>query len=141
MANLTAKQYKDICSKCENGFTLDLNRITFWNEKQLTKMIQIDEKFYIEAVLWFHEETKREGWSTYQIGVTPYLTINKLRDTAPGEKSNVKCYHTVQLSEQAVGEMIARRNMKVLCKLTAEYTEEKILSLVADEVAKIKKAA
>ena len=138
MAKLTRKQYMDINSKCKNGFSLDLHFFAIWGEKQLAKSIQITDTVYINVILFF--KAKTENYKT--VGYVAAVKFDKLKEINPDQKSEYKLYHSVDIkTEELTTELVKRRNMNILYELTSKYSNEDVLSEIADEIEKIKAAA
>lgn len=128
MAKLTVKQYKDINSKCKNGFVLDLNWFGIWGEKQLRKNIVIDDYTVIDIVVKFGK-IYAGRWSDRVEAVQPEYRIDIMtRREAEG------LYHSQTLIEDVAGEQVPRRNMKLLFEVEKDLTEKLILAKVREKL-------
>lgn len=54
MAKLTKEQIQKINGKCENDWGLDIQYFIFHNEKQLIKIIDLDEENYLQFKLGYN---------------------------------------------------------------------------------------
>lgn len=129
MAKLTVKQYKDINSKCKNGFVLDLNWFGIWGEKQLRKNIVIDDFTVIDAVVRFGK-IYAGRWSDKVAAVQPEIEI-KIMTRNDSENS---MYHVHDLIEEIRGEQVARRSMKLLFDIEKDFSDDVILAKVREKL-------
>lgn len=127
MASITIGQVKKFNAACKNGFTLDLERLGVWGEKRCTKDLKIDDS---GALYTFDLEFCEEIRNFAKVGVYPRLTIKKLIPTTTGG-----VYSVQYLKEERLGETVKRKSVKVLQDLTANYTEEKAVSMIRELVA------
>ena len=106
---------------------LDLERLGIWGEKRCKKNFKIDDSGVLYTfILEFYEESKNFA----KVGVYPVLVIEKLTPT-----STDGVYDVHYLKEERLGETIKRKSVKVLQDLTANYTEEKAVSMIRELVA------
>lgn len=127
MAKITIGQVKKFNAACKNGFMLDLERLGIWGEKRCKKDFKIDDS---GVVYTFILEFCEESYNFTKVGVYPRLTIEKLIPTTTGGVYNVN-----YLKAERLGETVKRRSVKVLQDLTANYTEEKAVSMIRELVA------
>lgn len=122
MAKLTREQYNKFNAKCKNGFGLDLERFGIWGEKRCIKTMKFDDDPCLyEVIIDFIEETKNYA----KIGVKVELVVNKL---IPGRVEKV--YRVVELKREAISDIMARKSVKVLQDLTANYTDDVITNMI-----------
>ena len=127
MAKITKDQVNKINAKCKNGFTLSLYTAIIHGEKCLEKDIQLDDSGVLyRATLRFKE--KYEKFRT--IGVYPVLDIEKY---VPCKTENM--YQVLDVRSEKLGEIVNRRSVKVLQDLTADYPDEKLISLIREVIA------
>lgn len=127
MAKITIEQVKKFNAACKNGFVLDLERLGIWGEKRCKKDFKIDDSGVLYTfILEFYEESK----NFVKVGVYPVLVIEKLTPTRTDGIYGVHC-----LKEKRLGETVKRKSVKVLQDLTANYTEEKAVSMIRELVA------
>lgn len=130
MAKLTVKQYKDINSKCKNGFILDLNWFGIWGEKQLRKNIVIDDYTVIDIVVKFGK-IYAGRWSDKVEAVQPEYRIDIMTRT-----NTDGMYRVHSLIEELAGEKVTRRNMKLLYEVEKDLTSDFILERVREKLEK-----
>lgn len=127
MANITIGQVKKFNAACKNGFMLDLERLGVWGEKRCKKNFKIDDSGVLYTfILEFYEESR----NFVKVGVYPVLVIEKLIPTRTDGVYDIHC-----LKEERLGETVKRKSVKVLQDLTANYTEEKAVSIIRELVA------
>lgn len=126
MANLTREQVRKINSKCQNGFKLDVQTAVVWGKKELIKEIRLDDSGTIYR-LRIRYVMKYEHFSP--VGVYPVLDIDKLVPTGTG------VYKILEREQKELGELVKRRSVKVLQDLTANYPDEKAVSLIREAIA------
>ena len=127
MAKITKDQIDKINAKCKNGFKLSLFAAVIHGEKQLEKDIQLgDSGIIYRFTLKFREECERFRG----IGVYPVLDIDKLVPTG-----TATMYSVLNIGSEKLGDMVARRSIKALQDLTADYPDDKLISKVRGEVA------
>lgn len=123
MAKIDMQKIRRINDSCANGFQVDLSYMAAWGEVEIRKDIAIDpeENTLISAKLMFNDTFKNYR----KIGVEPVLRLDKLVRTSNGSGF----YRVLFVYSANIGDMITRRNNKLLCNLTANYPDEKILEL------------
>lgn len=127
MAKITIEQVKKFNAACKNGFVLDLEHLGIWGEKRCKKDFKIDDSGVLYTfILEFYEESKDFA----KVGVYPVLVIEKL---TPIRTDGI--YDVHYLKEKRLGETVKRKSVKVLQDLTANYTEEKAVSMISELVA------
>ena len=130
MTKLTVKQYKDINSKCKNGFVLDLSWFGVWKEKQLRKNIVIDDYTVIDIVVKFGKYFNGR-WSDQVIAVQPEYRIDIMTRT-----NTDGMYRVHNLIEELAGEKVTRRNMNLLYEVEKNLTSDFILEKVREKLEK-----
>lgn len=124
MAKMTREQYNKFNEKCKNGFHLDLERFAVWNEKRCIKTMQFDgESCKYDVIIDFANEYKNYA----KIGVKAELVINKL---IPGHVENM--YRVVEVKRNVISDIMARKSVKVLQDLTANYTDDILLEMITE---------
>ena len=127
MAKITKDQVNKINAMCKNGFTLSLYAAMIHGEKWLEKDIQLDDSGILYRItLRFKEKYDRFG----TIGVYPVLDIEKY---VPCKTEGM--YQVSDVRSEKLGEIVNRRSMKVLQDLTADYPDEKLISLIREVIA------
>lgn len=127
MAKITIEQVKKFNAACKNGFVLDLEHLEIWGKKRCRKNFKIDDSGVLYAfTLEFYEESKNFA----KVGVYPVLVIEKLTPIGTTGAHGVR-----YLKEERLGETVKRKSVKVLQDLTANYTEEKAVSMIRELVA------
>ena len=127
MAKITKDQVNKINAKCKNGFTLSLYTAIIHGEKCLEKDIRIDDSGILYRVSLRFKEKYEEFRA---IGVYPVLEIEKY---VPCKTEDV--YQVLGVRSEKLGEIVNRRSMKVLQDLTADYPDEKLVSLIREVFA------
>lgn len=124
MATITKGQVCRINEKCKNGFMLDVQTAVIWGRKDLVKEIILDESGVIYRFrLSFEEETE----NFTKIGVRPFLDIDKL---IPAKTPGIYCVTT--LKTEILGDLLQRKNIKVLQNLTVNYPDEKVAAIIRE---------
>ena len=119
MAKITKDQVNKINAKCKNGFTLSLYAAMIHGEKWLEKDIQLDDSDVLYRItLRFKEKYDR------------FRTIGKY---VPCKTEDM--YQVLDVRSEKLGEIVNRRSMKVLQDLTADYPDEKLISLIREVIA------
>lgn len=127
MAKITKDQVNKINAKCKNGFTLSLYTAIIHGEKCLEKDIRIDDS----GILYRVSLRFKEKYDEFRaIGVYPVLEIEKY---VPCKTEDV--YQVLGVRSEKLGEIVNRRSMKVLQDLTADYPDEKLVSLIREVFA------
>lgn len=126
MANLTREQVVKINSKCQNGFRLDIQTAVIWGKKELVKEICLDDSGVIYR-LRIRYAAKYEHYS--EVGVYPVLELDKLVPTG-----TEKVYKIIDCGQKELGELVKRRSVKALQDLTANYPDEKAISLIREAI-------
>lgn len=126
MTKITIGQVKKFNAACKNGFMLDLEHLGTWGEKRCKKNFKIDDSGVLYTfILEFYEESE----NFVKTGVYPVLVIEKLTPTRTDG-----IYGAHYLKKERLGETVKRKSVKVLQDLTANYTEEKAVSMIRELV-------
>ncbi|MDE7425350.1 MAG: hypothetical protein K2N51_16960 [Lachnospiraceae bacterium] len=115
MAKITREQIEKINSGLKNGFKFDLERFFMWNEKSVIKQIKLDSEQVLQVSI--HYTTGNEGEAI------PTLHLHK--GTIDGDFIS---FSGLGQSFQ-IGEPQKRRNFNFLAKLTANNSDESLISL------------
>lgn len=110
----------------EDCTALDLEHLGIWGKKRCKKNFKIDDSGVLYTfILEFYEESE----NFVKTGVYPVLVIEKL---TPTRTDGV--YGAHYLKEERLGETVKRKSVKILQDLTANYTEEKAVSMIRELV-------
>ena len=60
MAKIAMNTIEKYNRQMKNGFRFDLSALMYRNEKQATLIVNLDEKHYLSASLWYTEHYSRE---------------------------------------------------------------------------------
>lgn len=132
MARYTREQINRWNAKLQNGFELDIQALLNRNEKEATKYLDLPNGKQLQATLIWREV--RDGYC-YTGSVRPQLHLSIWQGGNAGMRVSYGMGAFVDITEQTY----SRRNWTEIAKLTAVWTDEKIMEVAQQHVAALKK--
>lgn len=132
MASYTREQINRWNAKLHNGFELDFEYLLNHNEKVATKYLDLPDGRRLQARLMWNDV--REG-HRYTGLVRPFLHLSIWYGADTGMMRSYGLGAFVKITEQTY----TRRNWNEIVKLTAEFTDDKIMEAARQHVAALKK--
>lgn len=113
MSKISKEQIQKINAKCENNWKLDIQYLVFHNEKQLYKIIELDQKHYLQFELSY-------DWNNQII-----LRISKYyhREGDSFASSNGLGKKKILTESQN------RKNINNLIEYTYKFTDEELMKI------------
>ena len=132
MASYTREQITRWNAKLQNGFELDIKALLNRNEKEATKYLDLPDGRRLQAtLLWY--EVRDDHRYTGQ--VQPKLHLSIWHGSHSGMMVSYGMGAFVDITEQTY----ARRNWNEIVKLTAAWTDDKIMETAQQYIATLKK--
>lgn len=132
MASYTREQINRWNAKLQNGFELDIKSLLNHNEKEATKYLDLPGDKRLKATLTWCEV--RDGYR-YTGQVQPKLHLSIWHSSHSGMMVSYGMGAFVDITEQTY----ARRNWNEIVKLTAAWTDDKIMETAQQHIAALKK--
>ena len=132
MASYTHEQIDRWNAKLKNGFKLDFQYLLNHNEKAATKYLDLPNGKLLQARLIWNDV--RDG-HRYTGLVRPQLHLSVWSSTGTGMMHSFGLGAFVEITEQTY----TRRNWNEIVKLTADFTDDKIMEIARQHVAALKK--
>lgn len=132
MASYTREQINRWNAKLHNSFELDFEYLLNHNEKVATKYLDLPDGRRLQARLMWNDV--REG-HRYTGLVRPLLHLSIWYGADTGMMRSYGLGAFVKITEQTY----TRRNWNEIVKLTAEFTDDKIMEAARQHVAALKK--
>ena len=139
MPSITREQIVKWNAKANNGFLFNHRHYVIFNEKELTKHVQLEDGRIIEFTINYHEDYRTRTTTTgYDINEStgyyvPYLDVTVWRPTSSGMYTSGGWARS-----HPVGKNEKKKNYAALCKISAEIDTD---SLVKEILAKEKEYA
>lgn len=126
---MTNQEAIKINDKCSNGFKLDVAHYIFHKEKQLVKEIPLTENTFLKVNLsFFPEYMERENFSRQRFNVPTGNIVPTLWYNICKNEGNVSVSHGLGYTK-TIGTPTERKSIANLCKLTTEFTDEKLMEI------------
>lgn len=126
MASITREQINKLNSKCENGFSFDIQYFCFHNEKTFQKYIPTSENKFLRVSVMFYEKWNRFNKQTENTPTIHFAEYTK------GNTEGVLVSHGLGYFVNA-GEAVNRKNTKILQELTKNLNDEYCLKLFEEQ--------
>lgn len=113
MSKISKEQLQRINDKCKNNWRLDIRYLLFHSEKQLYKIIELDQEHYLQFELsydWQNQIILRISKYYYRQGDS-FATSNGL-----GKK-------------KILSESQTRKNISMLIEYTSKFTDEELMRI------------
>ncbi len=133
MASYTREQINRWNAKLQNGFELDFQALLNRNEKEATKYLDLPNGKRLQATLIWREV--RDGYR-YTGLVRPQLHLSVWQD---GRTPGMMVSHGIGAFVDITEQTYTRRNWNEIAKLTAAWTDEKIMEMAQRHIATLKK--
>ena len=121
MAKITQQKINEWNSKMANGWRISMSSLVFHDEKNPELKVNIDDKTYIEAKIWYQDV--KDGYK-YTGLKAPYLHLALCH-----KKDNDMAVSYGLGYFKCIGEPVKRASFNNLIKLTNNYTSDYIMRL------------
>lgn len=133
MARLTREQAQKWNAQLHGGFRFDARHFVMWGEKIARRNIELDGGRILQATLEYHDV--RDG---YRLTGEQQPHIH-LQIWNPGHTEGVMVSTGLGASVE-IGTKQNKRSWSELCRLSADFDDDKIMALAAEHIAALKKA-
>lgn len=133
MANYTREQINRWSAKLQNGFQLNTGSLFNRNEKEASRFLDLPNGSRLKATLMWSEV--RDGYR-YTGLVRPQIHLSVWHD---GNTPGIMVSHGIGAFVDITEQTYTRRNWNEIVKLTAEWTDEKIMEVARLHIAALKK--
>lgn len=130
MPKLTREQAVKWDKQLSGGYHLDIQKYVVWGEKTASLKVELGPDKILEANLSYQEERVNHHYTGRQKPCLHLAIWNVNRETGMGVSHGMGAFIDV-------GEIQDKKNWKELCRLSGEYTEDKIKALAAEHAAEL----
>ena len=135
MAKLTKEQAKKWNDQLGGGFYFDWKHYAIWSEKLARRNIDLKDGKVLQITLEYND-VKDEAHPYIPTGkVQPHLHFQVWSPTATGMMSSNGFGKSIEIGTQQ-----DKRNWKELCKLSANYDDEKLFALAVEQLGELERA-
>lgn len=125
MPKLTREQALKWDAQLSGGYHLDIQKYVVWGEKTASLKVELGGDKILEANLSYQEERVNRRYTGRQKPCLHLAIWNVNRETGMGVSHGLGAFIDV-------GEVQTKKNWKELCRLSGEYTAEKVKALAAE---------
>lgn len=113
MSKISKEQIQKINGKCKNNWKLDIQYLIFHNEKQLYKIIELDQEHYLRFSLSYNWDNK------IILRISKYY--HKQSDTFSTSNGLGK--------KKILSDSQNRKNINMLIEYTSKFTDDELLKI------------
>lgn len=121
MAKLTMEQARKWDAQAQSGFRFDIERYVVWSEKQLHKVVNLENGNRVEFVIRYHER-----WKNRTVQIAPALSVFVWRPVGTGDM-----YQMESCQRHELWEPVEKKNYSYLCKLSGTVNTDDYMPCLA----------